>query len=66
MVSSTNSGRIFTFFAEKKIFKTSNTKIFILFALNQLNILINSKLEILQKYTVKNRYNALNCKNKFC
>ena len=38
---------------------------FIFFALNQLNILIYSKTEFLQKYTVKNRQNVLNGENKF-
>ena len=61
-----NSGKIFNIFhREKKLFKISNTEIFISFALNQLNILIYSKTEILQKYTVKNFWNALNRENKF-
>ena len=40
---------------EKKLFEIFNTEIFIFFALNQLNILIYSKTEFLQKYTVRNR-----------
>ena len=43
------------FFIEKKTFKFFNTKIFIFFALDQLNILLYSKTEFLQIYTVKNR-----------
>ena len=31
-----NSGKILIFFAEKKLFKIFDTKIFIIFALNQL------------------------------
>ena len=38
---------------KKKKCKISNTEIFIFFALNQLNMLIYSKTEFLQKY--KNR-----------
>ena len=46
--------KIFIFFAEKKLFEICDTKIFIVFALNQLNILMYSKIELLQKYAVKN------------
>ena len=46
--------KIFIFFSQKIFFKISNTEIFISFALNELNILIYSKTEFLQKYTVKN------------
>ena len=42
------------FFRRKKIFKDSNTEIFIFSALNQLNILIYLETEFLQQYTVKN------------
>ena len=47
-----NSGKIFIFFAEKKVFKFSDTKIS--YALNQLNILTYSEIEFLQNYTAKN------------
>ena len=61
-----NSSKIFNIFCrEKKMFKFSSTEIFIFFALNQLNTLIYSKTKFLQKYTVKNRLNTLNHKNKF-
>ena len=46
--------KIFIFFSQKVFFKISNTEIFISFALNELNILIYSKTEFLQKYTDKN------------
>ena len=42
------------FFHIKKLFKIYDTKIFIFFALSQRNILIYSKIEFLQKHTVKN------------
>ena len=45
----TNSVKIFNIFLREK------TEIFIFFALNQLNILMFSNTEFLQKYTVKNR-----------
>ena len=44
-----NSVKIFNIFLREK------TEIFIFFALNQLNILMFSNTEFLQKYTVKNR-----------
>ena len=51
-----NSDQIFNNFSRrKKLFKISNTEIFVFFALNQLNILIYSKTELSQKCTVKNR-----------
>ena len=49
-----NSNENFYIFLTKIFFKISNTEIFISFALNELNILIYSKTEFLQKYTVKN------------
>ena len=49
----TNSSKILIFFPEKKLFKISDTKIFIFFGLNQPNILMYSKIEYLQKYAVK-------------
>ena len=44
-----NSVKIFNIFLREK------TEIFIFFALNQLNFLMYSKTEFLQKCTVKNR-----------
>ena len=44
-----NSVKIFNIFLREK------TETFIFFALNQLNILMFSNTEFLQKYTVKNR-----------
>ena len=42
------------FSQKKKLFKISDTEIFTFFALNQVNILICSKIEFLQKYVIKN------------
>ena len=51
--SKINSGKILIFFAEKNIFKIFDTKIFIFFALNQLNMLMYSKIEFLKSILLR-------------
>ena len=49
-----NPTKFLYFLQRKKLFKISDTETFIFFALNQFNILIYSKIDFLQKHTVKN------------
>ena len=56
----------FGYFSQRKVYllKVFKGDIFIIFVLNQLNMLIYSKTKFLKKYTIKNRWNVFNRKSK--